>query len=152
MTPIRLALLFCLCTLTSGVAAETLYVTDRVLAEVHATPQARGEPLAVLPTGATVEVLETRGDRVRVQAPGVPEGWMDRRLLTKQPPAMALVLKLREQQARTQEELDRLKSERRTVSLWAMAAVGVACLLIGFVIGVLWLDHRIRERHGGFRI
>lgn len=152
MASIRLALLLCLCTLASGVAAETWYVTDRLLAEVHATPQANGEPLAMLPTGTTVEVLETRGDRARVQAHAVPEGWIERRLLTNEPPAMALVFKLREQHARTQAALERLEHERRTASLWVMVAVGSTMLLIGFVFGALWLDYRFRKRHGGFRV
>jgi hypothetical protein len=152
MTSARLALVFCLCALAPGALAETLYVTDRVLAEVHATPAARGKPVGVVPTGTTVEVLETRGELARIQAPGVPEGWVERRLLTDQPPAMALVLKLQEQQERTQAELERIKGERRTTSVWAMVAVGTVTLLFGFVLGALWLDHRIRVRHGGFRI
>lgn len=148
----RLVLLFCICTLASGVAAETLYVTDRVLAEVHATAQAKGEPLAVLPTGTTVEVLETRGDRVRVRASGVPEGWVDRRLLTEQPPAMALVLQLREQQAHTQAELERLRDKKGGMSPWLVIVVGIIALGIGFGLGVAWLDYRLRARHGGLRL
>ncbi|MCK9531972.1 MAG: hypothetical protein M0R77_15625 [Gammaproteobacteria bacterium] len=152
MTSLRLALVFCLCALSLGAAAETLYVTDRVLADVHATAQARGEPVGALPTGTPVEVLEIRDDRVRVRAPGDIEGWMERRLLIDEQPAMALVLKLQEQQQRTRAELERLKRDRRNSSIGALVAVGTVTLLFGFVLGALWLDHRIRVRHGGFRI
>ncbi len=152
MTSFRVALVFCLCVLSLGAAAETLYVTDRVLADVHATAQARGEPVGALPTGTPVEVLETRGDVVRVRAPDALEGWVARELLIEEQPAMALVLKLQEQQQRTRAELDRLRRERRGSSVGALVAVGTVTLLFGFVLGALWLDHRIRVRHGGFRI
>jgi SH3 domain protein len=152
MTLLRLALVFCFCTLSLGVAAETLYVTDRLLADVHATAKARGNPVAVLPTGTPVDVLETRDDRVRVRAPGEIEGWVERRLLSEEQPAMTLVLKLQEQQQRTRTELERLKRERRNSAIGALVVVGTVALLLGFGLGALWLDHRIRVRHGGFRI
>lgn len=34
---------------------------------------------------------------------------------------------------------------------WVMGALGVS-LLAGFLVGLWWVDHRSRKRHGGFRI
>ncbi len=34
---------------------------------------------------------------------------------------------------------------------WVAAATGV-CLLVGFLIGIWWVDLRMRKRHGGIRI
>ena len=34
---------------------------------------------------------------------------------------------------------------------WVVAAIGV-CLVVGFLLGLWWVDARIRKRHGGIRI
>ena len=34
---------------------------------------------------------------------------------------------------------------------WALGAAGL-CLILGFLGGLAWMDHRSRKRHGGFRI
>ena len=78
----------------------------------------------------------------------------------------ALTEKLAASRQRYQRDLRalaRLRAEHRqshgqqraaSVSLprqWVLAAAGLA-LTLGFVLGILWLDWRIRRRHGGFRI
>lgn len=46
----------------------------------------------------------------------------------------------------------RLDTESAQVPLsWSLGAAGV-CLALGLWGGYAWLDHRIRRRHGGFRI
>ncbi len=34
---------------------------------------------------------------------------------------------------------------------WVLGAIGV-CLIAGFIVGLWWVDHRSRKRHGGIRI
>ncbi len=46
------------------------------------------------------------------------------------------------------------RAERYQYSLpysWVIGAIG-ACLIAGFIVGLWWVDHRSRKRHGGIRI
>jgi len=46
------------------------------------------------------------------------------------------------------------RAERYQYSLpinWVGGAIGV-CLIAGFLVGLWWVDHRSRKRHGGIRI
>ncbi len=48
----------------------------------------------------------------------------------------------------------RRRAERYQYSLpinWVGGAIGV-CLIAGFLVGLWWVDHRNRKRHGGIRI
>lgn len=47
---------------------------------------------------------------------------------------------------------ERVSQTRRTMPLnWVAAAVGI-CIVAGFLLGLWWVDHRSRRRHGGIRI
>ena len=47
---------------------------------------------------------------------------------------------------------ERMSETRRTMPLnWVAAAVGI-CIVAGFLLGLWWVDHRSRQRHGGIRI
>jgi SH3 domain protein len=47
---------------------------------------------------------------------------------------------------------EQLEGYRRSLPLGGAAAALVLALVGGFVAGVWWIDQRIRNRHGGFRI
>lgn len=47
---------------------------------------------------------------------------------------------------------ERVSHTRRSMPLnWVAAAVGI-CIVAGFLLGLWWVDHRSRKRHGGIRI
>ncbi|GAB4293149.1 MAG: hypothetical protein Kow0096_08560 [Thiohalomonadaceae bacterium] len=144
-------------------AAETLYVTDRVAAEMYPAPRAAGKPMQLLPTGTMLQVLVQQKDFVRVRTPDGSEGWIQRQQLQEDVPAQVLLLSLAQQHERTARELDlarrQLAEQAQAIqqghqmsrSWWMFFAVLVS-LVTGFILGIMWLDWRIRERHGGFRL
>lgn len=156
-------LLLCLLWTFHPAAAETLYVTDRVAAEMYPAPRAAGKPMQLLPTGTTLQVLAQQKDFVRVRTVEGSEGWVQRQQLQEDVPAQVLLLSLVQQHERTTRELDlarrQLAEQTRTTqqshqmsrSWWMFFAVLVS-LVTGFILGIMWLDWRIRERHGGFRL
>lgn len=144
-------------------AAELMYVTDRLAAAMYPAPRAAGKPMDYLPTGTALRVLTEQRDFVRVRTQEGVEGWIQRQQLQEDVPAQVLLLSLAQQHERTTQELDRLrqqladqnqliKQQQRTARpWWVLLLVGVA-LCCGFIFGTLWLDWRLRERHGGFRL
>lgn len=157
------ALLLCLLLPLHSAAADTLYVTDRLAAELYPAPRAAGKPLRLLPTGTTLHALTRQGDFVRVRTPDGNEGWIQQQQLQEDMPAQVLLLSLAQQHERTAKELDitrrQLAEQTRAAqqnhqvsrSWWMFFAVLVS-LVTGFILGIMWLDWRIRERHGGFRL
>ncbi len=67
------------------------------------------------------------------------------------------------QLADAQSEISSLQTQNASISgleqrykgslpvTWVAAATGV-CLLVGFLVGIWWVDMRMRKRHGGIRI
>jgi hypothetical protein len=150
---LRFALIACLCLLGAPTQAATRYVTDRVLAELHLQPDPASPVVATLPTGTPLQVVPgAAGDYTQVIAPGERRGWIATQLLSTEQPALATLLRLRDEQARTRAELERIRAEKAEAKLWSLVLTALGALVIGFGLGVLWLDHRIRIRHGGFRI
>lgn len=165
----RLVLLLGLLLTTAVAAAEdTLYVTDRVLADLHTEPAAGGKLLRRLPTGTSVELVAREGAYVKVRTPDGTVGWMLGGKLQEQRPAQLLLLALTEQQERTVAELKEVRNEllrmrerqaesglsRMLAALptWLVSILFGVMALMGFILGVLWLDRRYRHRHGGFRV
>lgn len=109
------------------ILAETIAERDAVIAELDATKEALAEPAAV------IAGLENERDELSA------------RLASTQ----SQVSELQQQNA----NMDGLQ-ERYKGSL-PLSWVGVALpvmLIVGFLLGVWWVDHRIRKRHGGIRI
>lgn len=144
-------------------AAQTLYVTDRLVADLYPQPHASGTPTERLPTGTAVQVLTRRDGFVHVRTPENREGWIPSPLLQAQVPAQVALMVLGERQQHATAELARLRRQlaqarneagapRRVSSPWWLFMALLATLLAGFVSGVMWLDWRLRGRHGGFRV
>jgi hypothetical protein len=149
---LRFALLLSLLMAAPLARAESYFVTDRVLAELRAQPDPRAPVIATLPTGTPLEVQSRSGDFMQVTAPGNKRGWIYATMVSAEEPAMVSLLRLRDDQARAHAELEEMRTKKTEASLWALVVTAIGALMIGFGLGVLWLDHRNRSRHGGFRL
>ena len=164
----RLLLILVLLGTNVAAAEDTLYVTDRVLADLRAQPAARGELLERLPTGTAVRALYQDGPYLKVRAPDGVVGWVLRGKVQNEEPARLVLPELTEKHERTTAELNRVRAELQAVRerianaglpwflavipTWLVSTLFGAMAVLGFVLGVLWLDWRHRHRHGGFRV
>ena len=76
---------------TAAGAAETVYITDKLLVGVHADKTVDSPILKVFPTGTTFEVLKRDGDFAQVKGPDGITGWVDANYITTDQPAAAVV-------------------------------------------------------------
>jgi len=134
---------------------QMVYVTDRIVANLYPIPVAGSRPVDRLPTGTPLEQLEKRGEFVRVRSREGTEGWMLRRHLMVDEPAQVLLLRLSEENRRLRTEV---ADQRREEPLqparytgWG-ALLTVTGLVVGFFLGMRYLDWRFRTRHGGMRV
>ena len=154
-----LLLLFGVTFCGTAAAVEHLYVTDRVLADVRTAPDPTGKVLRSIPTGTALTVLGGEGNYVKVETPDGTKGWVLAALLQKEQPAQILLMALDDKYSRTAARLQALEAKREAAQArvearrdtWLWVAV-VAALVLGFLLGVLWIDRRNRIRHGGFRL
>ena len=70
-------------------------------------------------------------------------------LTTRLVDAQSQIAQLEEQTAGISEMQQRYRGSLPLT--WVLAAIGV-CLVAGFLLGLWWVDARIRKRHGGIRI
>jgi SH3 domain protein len=109
------------------IVAETMEERDRIARELEEAKAAFAEP------AATIDDL--RGQTAQ--------------LSTELDSAKAEIDALREEN----ESIQGLKEQYRgSVPLTWVAGVIALCLVVGFLVGLWWVDHRSRKRHGGIRI
>jgi SH3 domain protein len=96
-------------------AAETVYVTDKLLVGVHAEKTVDSPILKVFPTGTTFEVLKRDGDFAQVKGPEGITGWVDATYITSDQPAAAVVQMLEEQNRQLTENVK--TAEAKTADL-----------------------------------
>ena len=109
------------------VVAETIEERDRIAAELEQAKAAFAEPAATI-------------DELRAQS---------QQLSTELGDARNQIKALREENASL---LGLREQYRGSVPLkWVGGVIGV-CLIVGFLGGLWWVDHRSRKRHGGIRI
>jgi SH3 domain protein len=109
------------------IVAETMEERDRVARELEEAKAAFAEP------AATID--ELRGQSAQ--------------LTTELDAARSEIAALREENA----SIQGLKEKYRgSVPLTWVGGVIALCLVVGFLIGLWWVDHRSRKRHGGIRI
>ena len=109
------------------IVAETIEERDRLASELEQARAAFAEPAATI-------------DELRSQAG---------QLSTELEDARTQITALREENA----SIQGLKEQYRgSVPLQWVGGVILVCLVAGFLIGLWWVDHRSRRRHGGIRI
>jgi SH3 domain protein len=109
------------------IVAETIEERDRIASELEAAKAAFAEPAATI-------------DELRAQST---------RLSTELDDARAEIEALREENA----SIQGLKEQYRgSVPLAWVGGVIALCLAVGLLVGLWWVDHRSRKRHGGIRI
>jgi SH3 domain protein len=109
------------------IVAETLAERDRLAAELGEAREAFAEPAAVI-------------DQLKSEAAGLQEELDE---------ARSQVGALQEENASIQGMKEKY---RGSVPLSWVGGVIAVCLVGGFLIGIWWVDHRSRKRHGGIRI
>jgi SH3 domain protein len=85
--------------------ASAAYVDDRLQVGLHESASLASTIVELLPSGASLEILERDGDMARVQVTGGATGWVDARFLTEQPPGRARVQELERELAGAQAAL-----------------------------------------------
>ncbi|MBT8107511.1 MAG: TIGR04211 family SH3 domain-containing protein [Gammaproteobacteria bacterium] len=109
------------------IVAETLAERDALAAELESTKRSFAEP------AATIDRLEGEVANLGSQLEG----------------AQAQVDELQEENASIQGLKDKY---RGSVPIKWVGGATLLCLVIGFLAGLRWVDHRSRKRHGGIRI
>ncbi|MBT8092220.1 MAG: TIGR04211 family SH3 domain-containing protein [Gammaproteobacteria bacterium] len=109
------------------VLAETIAARDALQAELEQLREQFAGP------AATIETLQT-------EAAELTERLAD---------AQSQITTLQEENASISGLKQRYKGSLPLA--WVAGATGV-CLLVGFLLGMWWVDSRIRKRHGGIRI
>ena len=109
------------------IVAETIEERDRIARELEEAKAAFAEP------AATIDDLRGQSARLSTELDG----------------ARAEIDALRAENA----SIQGLKEQYRgSVPLTWVAGVIALCLVVGFLVGLWWVDHRSRKRHGGIRI
>lgn len=109
------------------IVAETMAERDQLMAELEETKQAFAEPAALI-------------DQLRAET-----GDLSGRLENAQTQIDAL-------QAENASIRGLKDAYRGSVPLKWVGGVIAVCLVVGFLGGLWWVDHRSRKRHGGIRI
>jgi SH3 domain protein len=109
------------------IVAETIAERDRLASELEQAKAAFAEPAATI-------------DELRNQAEQLSNELED---------ARAQITELREENT----SIQGLKEQYRgSVPLQWVGGVILVCLVAGFLVGLWWVDHLSRRRHGGIRI
>jgi hypothetical protein len=109
------------------IVTETIEERDRLAGELEQARAAFAQP------AATIEELRDRAEQ----------------LSTELEEAGAQIATLREENLSIQGMKERY---RGSVPLKWVGGVIAVCLVAGFLLGLWWVDHRNRKRHGGIRI
>lgn len=85
------ALLLGLMLTTTVAFAETVYVDDNLRVGVRPEPDNSYSPISVVVSGMVLEVLERKGNFMRIRTPSGVEGWVSNSYVTKKKPAQLLL-------------------------------------------------------------
>ena len=85
--------------------AWAAHITDRLAVGLYETPELKGKPQRLLTTGTPLEVLERKGEAVRVRLGDGSSGWVEARYVTEEKPAAAALLEARAEIRRLKERL-----------------------------------------------
>lgn len=99
-----------------SVAAETVYIDDKVMVGLHQDKDIDSTIIKLLPSGTALEVLKRDTAFTQVKEPGGASGWIDNRFLVNSAPGRAQILQAQEKVARLETELSALKGGQNYTS------------------------------------
>ena len=73
-------------------AASAAHITDKLVVGVYPKPNAEGNPLRLIASGTPLDVLGGDGDFAEVRLADDTRGWVERRYVTEEKPAKAMLL------------------------------------------------------------
>lgn len=92
--------------------AEPAWVTDRVMADVFAEPDADSDRVATIMSGDAVELLEgSEGNYVRIRTDGGVDGWIEAGYVSMDPPAGQQLESLESERDELAEQVSTLETE-----------------------------------------
>ncbi|MGM0595376.1 MAG: TIGR04211 family SH3 domain-containing protein [Pseudomonadota bacterium] len=100
---------------SAALAAESIYVHDFLRLGIRANPNSSESPIAVVTTGAKLEVLERRERYIRVRSEDGVEGWVSEAYVSSDPPASLRLEELQGEYERQLGELDKLREQLEEV-------------------------------------
>lgn len=114
--PARLAAIVCVLLvviLSSPLSfANSVYITDKITADIYPDKAAQGERIKSLPSGTTVTILEKKDNFTKVRTRDNVEGWIESKYLTNEKPTqieyLQLAVQFKEAQAKIEDYQTRL--------------------------------------------
>ncbi len=91
---------------TLATAQQIVYVDDKLRVGVRETANSRTRPIEVVITGTQLEVLQRKGNYLRIRTPKGTEGWVNGAYVTDDLPAPQRLERLNERYAAMQSTLD----------------------------------------------
>ena len=96
--------------------AETKYVTDKIILELHKTQSNLSTLVTQLPSGTPLIILETDGAHSKVETPDKKTGWVETAYLMSSKPASLLYSELSNKHKKTLKLLAELQNKTSTKS------------------------------------
>jgi hypothetical protein len=158
---------------------QVRYVVEQLVVNVNSAADGSGTRVAILRSGDQVQLLERSGEAAHVRLANGRDGWVRASYLMETEPLRMQLAARSEEVATLRQQLQALSAARPPAAAAAPAeaaspapapaededpgaahrlpwgwlvAVGVVSLGLGFAVGWLALDARIRRRYGGLRI
>lgn len=94
----------------SSAAAEVVYVIDSLRLGVRANPVPSETPIAVVTTGDALTVLGSEGEYTKIRTEDGTEGWVSQAYVSAEQPARLKLEQLQKKYARTEEQMNELRS------------------------------------------
>ena len=104
----RAVLIFLLALSVSSLHAA--YITDKLVAGLYKEDKVTEKPLKALSSGTPLEVIERKGDFIKVRTSDGTIGWVEATYLTDEKPAKSLLLDTQAKVSMLQKQLDQLKA------------------------------------------
>jgi len=109
------ALIISACYSTAALA-ETKYVTDKIILELHKTQSSLSTLVTQLPSGTPLIILETDGAHSKVETPDNKIGWVETAYLMSDKPASLMYSELNNEHKKTLRLLVELQNQTTTKS------------------------------------
>lgn len=94
-------------------AAQTSYVTDRIMLGVHQQAAETSPVITTIPSGTAVSVIESNDDFVKIQLANGTQGWVSAAYLTSNKPSTAVVDSLNAQLKQAQTQIQNFQAESK---------------------------------------